>query len=136
MHESPEHKSTHVRVTRIHATGGATTRDVDIRDREQWKRLVRGAKETLEQGGEHHMRPLYTDDAPAVSVPAPLKLRVEALEAGLLGLLEAWDATCRSMGWLPDHWIQVVDARKLLAKKPGAKETPLVRKPETKEAGN
>ena len=117
---SETHKPMHVRVTRIHATGGATTRDVDIRDREHWKRLVRGAKETLEQGGEHHMRPLYMDDAPAVSVPAPLKLRVEALEAGLLGLLEAWDVTCRSMGRLPDHLIQVVNARELLTKNPGS----------------
>lgn len=109
--------SCHVRVTRIHATGGATTRDVDIRDREQWKRLVRGAKETLEQGGEHHMRPLYTDDAPAASVPAPLKLRVEALEAGIRKFLGDWGQTGAGAD-------------------PADLEALLVRKPETKEAGN
>ena len=118
MPENPEHKAFHVRVTRIHATGGATSRDVDIRDREHWKRLVRGAKETLEQGGEHHMRPLYMDDAPAVSVPAPLKLRVEALEAGIREALAS------------------VDAKKPLVCAIGILEALLIRKPETKEAGN
>ena len=84
-----EPKPLHVRVTRIHATGAATCRDVDIRDREQWKRVARGAKETMEQGGEHHMRPLYQDDSMAVSTPAPLKVRVEALEAGIREALES-----------------------------------------------
>jgi len=77
-----------VRVTRIHANGGSSTRDLDIYDREAWKRAIRGAKETLELGGEHHMRPLYSDDVPAVSQPSPLKLRVEALEAGIAEFLE------------------------------------------------
>lgn len=117
MPENPEHKSLHVRVTRIHATGGATSRDVDIRDREHWKRLVRGAKETLEQGGEHHMRPLYQDDSPATSMPAPLKLRVEALEEGIRRFLEDWG----QVGAGAD---------------PADLEALLQKKPETKEAGN
>ena len=73
----------HVRVTRIHVHGGFNSRDIDIRDRESWKRVVRGIKETLEQGGEHHIRPLYQDDSPAVSKPNPLKPRVEELEEGI-----------------------------------------------------
>lgn len=78
----------HVRVTRLHVHGGFNSRDVDIRDRESWKRVVRGIKETLEQGGEHHIRPLYQDDSPAVSKPNPLKPRVEELEAGIRRALE------------------------------------------------
>lgn len=120
MPENPEHKAFHVRVTRIHATGGATSRDVDIRDREHWKRLVRGAKETLEQGGEHHMRPLYQDDSPAMSVPSPLKLRVEALEAGIqraLGIVQEETGP----GWgLVEEILEDL----------------LPKRPETKEAGN
>ena len=73
----------YVRVTRIHVHGGFNSRDIDIRDRESWKRVVRGAKDTLEQGGEHHMRPMYKDDGPAVSMPSPLKPRVEELEEGI-----------------------------------------------------
>lgn len=119
---SETHKPMHVRVTRIHATGAATSRDVDIRDREHWKRLVRGAKETLEQGGEHHMRPLYMDDAPAVSVPAPLKLRVEALEAGIQAVLERLREDDRQR-------FGITRSVKIL-------EALLVRRPETKEAGN
>ena len=122
---SETHKPFHVRVTRIHATGAATSRDVDIRDREQWKRLVRGAKETMEQGGEPHLRPLYPDDSPAVSVPAPLKLRVEALEAGIQDVLNdmhgfmAGEGTEYNVAWAMEQ-LQAL----------------LVRKPETKEAGN
>lgn len=119
---SETHKPFHVRVTRIHATGAATSRDVDIRDREQWKRLVRGAKETLEQGGEHHLRPLYPEDAPAVSVPAPLKLRVEALEAGIQDVLKClYDDERQRFG--------ITRSVKIL-------ESLLIRKPETKETGN
>lgn len=73
----------HVRVTRLHVHGGFNSRDIDIRDRESWKRVVRGIRETLEQGGEHHIRPLYQDDSPAISKPNPLKPRVEELEAGI-----------------------------------------------------
>lgn len=121
MPENPEHKPFHVRVTRIHATGGATSRDVDIRDREHWKRLVRGAKETLEQGGEHHMRPLYQDDSPAMSMPAPLKLRVEALEAGIRYAIQNLKP-----GRGEDAVLQCAAALEAL----------LQEKPETKEAGN
>lgn len=78
----------YVRVTRIHVRGGFNSRDIDIRDRESWKRVVRGAKDTLEQGGEHHMRPMYKDDGPAVSMPNPLKPRVEELEAGIREAIE------------------------------------------------
>lgn len=126
----PVPKPFHVRVTRLHATGGHTTRDVDIRERETWKRLVRGAKETLEQGGEHHMRPLYMDDAPATSAPAPLKLRVEELEAGIEEVRSALysyyhmgdgadagdDGTFRYAG----ECLGILEA--LLAKKPGTKK--------------
>ena len=118
----PVPKPFHVRVTRLHATGGHTTRDVDIRERETWKRLVRGAKETLEQGGEHHMRPLYMDDAPATSAPAPLKLRVEELEAGieeairLLEEIEDMKPVERTGAWV----LEVLEP--LLAKKPGTKK--------------
>ena len=122
---SETHKPFHVRVTRIHATGAATSRDVDIRDREQWKRLVRGAKETMEQGGEHHLRPLYPDDSPAVSVPAPLKLRVEALEAGIREAL----ALCEEIETMKP-------AERTGAWVAGILEALLIRKPETKEAGN
>lgn len=117
----PVPKPFHVRVTRLHATGGHTTRDVDIRERETWKRLVRGAKETLEQGGEHHMRPLYMDDAPATSAPAPLKLRVEELEAGLLDMLYAWKAAHSSWDW-DKLGMHAAKAASLLAKKPGTKK--------------
>lgn len=110
----PVPKPFHVRVTRLHATGGHTTRDVDIRERETWKRLVRGAKETLEQGGEHHMRPLYMDDAPATSAPAPLKLRVEELEAGIQKALDMLNIA----GPGPAGYVLVG----LLAKKPGTKK--------------
>lgn len=112
------HKPFHVRVSRLHAHGGHNTRDIDMRDRESWKRVIRGAKETLEQGGEHHMRPLYTDDAPAVSAPAPLKLRVEELEGGLRDMLDTWDRVCASYGWDPCHLVEVGKARDLLAKRP------------------
>ena len=121
---SETHKPMHVRVTRIHATGAATSRDVDIRDREHWKRLVRGAKETMEQGGEHHLRPLYLEDVPAVSVPAPLKLRVEALEAGIREAVERLGTLSNNLPTDDPAWI-LKDLEALL-----------VRKPETKEAGN
>lgn len=114
MPENPDPRHCHVRVTRIHANGGHNSRDVDILDRESWKRLVRGIKDTMIQGGEHHMRPLYQDDGPAVSAPAPLKLRVEALEKGLSDLLDVWTATCGTLGWDPNHLVQVVDAKELL----------------------
>lgn len=125
MPENPEHKAFHVRVTRIHATGGATSRDVDIRDREHWKRLVRGAKETLEQGGEHHMRPLYQDDSPATSVPAPLKLRVEALEEGIREMVNDLHGFLASASMYYDAGYALKKLEALLPKKS-----------ETKEAGN
>lgn len=118
----PEHKPFHIRVTRIHASGGHSTRDIDMRNRESWKRLVRGAKDTLEEGGEHHMRPLYQDDGPAVSVPAPLKLRVEELEAGIqeaikeLEQLEGMKPVERTGA----RAIEILEA--LLAKRPEAKK--------------
>lgn len=114
MPEQLETRASHVRVTRIHANGGHSTRDVDLRDREQWKRIVRGAKDTIESGGEHHMRPLYQDDGPAISMPSPLKPRVEALEKGLGDLLDTWDRTCEINGWDPDHLVEVKGARDIL----------------------
>ena len=124
MPEKPEVRANHVRVTRIHPNGGHSTRDVDIRDREQWKRVVRGAKDTIEQGGEHHMRPLYKDDGPAASAPGPLKIRVEALEAGIWEVVNdlhgfmSGVSDCYNAGWALE------------------KLESLVKKPETKEAGN
>lgn len=118
-----EPRPLHVRVTRIHATGAATCRDVDIRDREQWKRVARGAKETMEQGGEHHMRPLYPDDSMAVSTPAPLKVRVEVLEAGIREALERLNSLSNNLPTDDPAWI----AKDLEA---------LLKKPEAKEAGN
>ena len=117
----PVPKPFHVRVTRLHATGGHTTRDVDIRERETWKRLVRGAKETLEQGGEHHMRPLYMDDAPATSAPAPLKLRVEELEAGIEEAIRLLGDLSNNLSTGDPAWI-AKDLEALLAKKPGTKK--------------
>lgn len=109
------HKPFHVRVSRLHAHGGHNTRDIDMRDRESWKRVIRGAKETLEQGGEHHMRPLYKDDGPAVSAPAPLKLRVEELEKGLSDMLEILSGPeCRLSDWWDSD--KVENAKALLAK--------------------
>lgn len=119
MSENPDPRVRfcHVRVTRIHANGGHNSRDVDILDRESWKRLVRGIKDTMIQGGEHHMRPLYQDDTPAVSAPAPLKLRVEALEAGIqraLGIVQEENGP----GWgLVEEILEA-----LLPKKPETKE--------------
>lgn len=118
---SKTHKPFHVRVTRIHATGGATSRDVDIRDREHWKRLVRGAKETMEQGGEHHMRPLYMDDSPATSVPSPLKVRVEALEAGIREAVERLGALSNNLPTDDPAWI-LKDLEALLERPTAAKE--------------
>lgn len=117
MSTNLEPRANHVRVTRIHANGGHSTRDVDLRDREQWKRIVRGAKDTIESGGEHHMRPLYSDDAPAVSTPGPLKIRVEALEKGLQDVLDAWDCVCQVEGWDKDHVANVLVARSLLGER-------------------
>lgn len=124
MPENPEPRHCHVRVTRIHANGGHNSRDVDILDREHWKRLVRGIKDTMIQGGEHHMRPLYQDDEPAVSAPAPLKLRVEALEAGIREAVQRLESLSNNLPTDDPAWISK-DLEALLPKKP-----------ETKEVGN
>lgn len=121
---SETHKPFHVRVTRIHATGAATSRDVDIRDREHWKRLVRGAKETMEQGGEHHMRPLYLDDSPATSVPAPLKVRVEALEAGIRKALENLGALQAELPCYHEHLNRAMGAFEYILERPAASKDP------------
>lgn len=116
MPENPEPRHCHVRVTRIHANGGHNSRDVDILDRESWKRLVRGIKDTMIQGGEHHMRPLYNDDEPAVSAPAPLKLRVEALEAGIQYAIRTMGA-----GDGKEAVLECIDALEALLQRPAAK---------------
>ena len=120
----PDTRTHHVRVTRIHATGGHTTRDVDIWDRESWKRLCRGAKETLETGGEHHIRPLYKDDGPAVSMPSHLKLRVEALEEGIRRALEELGQQLDSMkpAERTGAWVAEI-LEPLLRKKPETENT-------------
>jgi hypothetical protein len=110
----------HVRVTRLHVHGGFNSRDIDIRDRESWKRVVRGIKETLEQGGEHHIRPLYQDDSPAVSKPNPLKPRVEELEAGIRRVLGIASGE-NGPGWgLVEEYLEALLPESKLAKTPAA----------------
>lgn len=122
--EESKRPKCYVRVSRLHANGGHNTRDVDILDRESWKRLCRGIKDTMIQGGEHHMRPLYKDDGPAVSAPAPLKLRVEALEEGIqkaLVCVDQWHQTSATWSEPIDELQKVLVS--LLLKKLEAKDT-------------
>lgn len=122
--EESKRPKCHVRVTRIHANGGHNARDVDILDREAWKRLCRGIKDTMIQGGEHHMRPLYKDDGPAVSAPAPLKLRVEALEEGIREMVNDLHGFLASESLYYDAGYALKKLEALLPKKPVPTDAP------------
>lgn len=72
-----------VRSTKIHPQGNTTARDTDIMDRDAWRRLYRSCRDVLMSGGEVHIRPVVEGDGIPVSMPNPLKGRVEELEAGI-----------------------------------------------------
>lgn len=77
-----------VRSTKIHPQGNTTARDTDIMDRDAWRRLYRSCKDVLMFGGEVHIRPVVEGDGIPVSMPNPLKGRVEELEAGIRGAIK------------------------------------------------
>ena len=50
------------------------------------------------------------------------KLRIASLRRGLRAVLSAWDSTCSTNGWDPDHLVEVKKARATLSKEIGGRK--------------
>jgi pyruvate/oxaloacetate carboxyltransferase len=68
----------HAVVTKVFRDGGNHTRTVDLAN--DWKRVGHGIRDTVKQGGEVTLRPLYTGEGVQEHKEYPSTKRIKALE--------------------------------------------------------
>lgn len=71
----------HAVVTKVFRDGGNHTRTVDLAN--DWKRVGHGIRDTVKQGGEVTLRPLYTGEGVQEHKEYPSTKRIKALEDAL-----------------------------------------------------
>jgi pyruvate/oxaloacetate carboxyltransferase len=101
----------HAVVTKVFRDGGNHTRTVDLAN--DWKRVGHGIRDTVKQGGEVTLRPLYTGEGVQEHKEYPSTKRIKALEV-LVDRVARLDPGAGEIG--PGMLVQLVEAaRELMA---------------------